>query len=302
MSKTWVYKLNKNEAADLRSKLNEGDFQFRKLNHAQFQVRAEGLTASMYNSGKLVVQGKNSEAWCVQYLGSKPMVANDEAGGRPDKPSGDWPAGANAIGSDEAGKGDSFGGLVVSAVGLTSETLALVEQTTICDSKQMKDDVILQLAPWLKERVAHKTINLFPTDYNKEWGSHDSNVNNLLTAMHVECIQDVATKGQFEAVVVDRFSPRMPVTKILSKTLPNIIVTEKPRAEEFLAVACASVLARAAFLEQIVQLSDELALDIPLGSGAPVPPALRKYRGIHGNDKWRQAVKVHFKNVQKIIL
>jgi ribonuclease HIII len=302
MSKTWVYKLNKDEAADLRSKLSEGDFQFRKLNHAQFQARADGLTASMYNSGKLVVQGKNSEAWCVQYLGAKPMIVSDDAGDKSDKPSGGWPTEANAIGSDEAGKGDSFGGLVVSAVGLTRETLALVKETTICDSKQMKDDVILQLAPWLKERVAYKTINLFPADYNKEWRKHDSNVNNLLTALHVECIQDVATKGQFENAVVDRFSPRLPVTKILATALPNIGVTEKPRAEEFLAVACASVLARAAFLEQIVQLSDELALKIPLGSGGPVPPALRKYREIHGNDKWQQAVKIHFKNVQTFIL
>jgi ribonuclease HIII len=302
MSKTWVYKLNKNEAADLRGKLSEGDFQFRKLNHAQFQARADGLTASMYNSGKLVVQGKNSEAWCVQYLGARPMATSDDASDKSDKPSGGWPAEANAIGSDEAGKGDSFGGLVVSAVGLTSETLALVKETTICDSKQMKDDVILQLAPWLKERVAYKTINLFPADYNEEWRKHDSNVNNLLTALHVECIQNVAAKGQFENAVVDRFSPRLPVTKILATTLPSIIVTEKPRAEEFLAVACASVLARAAFLDQIAQLSDELALDIPLGSGGPVPPALRKYREIHGNDKWQQAVKIHFKNVQTFIL
>ena len=302
MSKTWVYKLNKNEVADLRGKLNEGDFQFRKLNHAQFQARADGLTASMYNSGKLVVQGKNSEAWCVQYLGGKPIVASDDASGISDKSSGGWPAEDNAIGSDEAGKGDSFGGLVVSAVGLTSETLALVEGTTICDSKQMNDDLILQLAPWLKERVAYNTINLFPDDYNEEWRKHDSNVNNLLTALHVECIKNVAAKGQFGNAVVDRFSPRLPVTKTLATTLPNISVTEKPRAEAFLAVACASVLARAAFLEQIAQLSDELALDIPLGSGGPVAPALRKYRGIHGNDKWQQAVKVHFKNVQTFIL
>ena len=82
MSKTWVYKLNNNETADLRSKLNEDDFQFMKLNHAQFQVRGDGLTASMYNSGKLVVQGKNSEAWCVQYLGAKPMVASDDTSGK----------------------------------------------------------------------------------------------------------------------------------------------------------------------------------------------------------------------------
>jgi ribonuclease HIII len=302
MSKTWVYKLNKSEAADLRSRLNEGDFQFRKLSHAQFQARADGLTASMYNSGKLVVQGKNSEAWCVQYLGARLLVTSDDASDKSDKPSKEWPAEVNAIGSDEAGKGDSFGGLVVSAVGLTSETLALVKETTICDSKQMKDDVILQLAPWLKERVAYKTINLFPADYNEEWRKHDLNVNNLLTALHVECIQNVAAKGQFENAVVDRFSPRLPVTKILATTLPSIIVTEKPRAEEFLAVACASVLARAAFLDQIAQLSDELALDIPLGSGGPVPPALRKYREIHGNDKWQQAVKIHFKNVQTFIL
>jgi ribonuclease HIII len=83
--------------------------------------------------------------------------------------------------------------------------------------------------------------------------------------------------------------------------LPDIAVTEKPRAEEFLAVACASVLARAGFLEQIETLSEQLGLDVPLGSGRPVPPALHRYRDIHGNGKWQQAVKMHFKNIQKFI-
>ncbi|HIA39105.1 MAG TPA: ribonuclease HIII [Planctomycetes bacterium] len=299
MSKTWVYKLSTGEAADLREKLNQGNFEFRKLNHAQFQVRADGLTASMYNSGKLVVQGKNAEAWCVQYVGDKP--ASETKPVPIEITPGNWPPSVDAIGSDEAGKGDSFGGLVVSAVGLTSETLDLVKQTTICDSKQMNDSLILQLAPWLKEHVSYKTVNLFPADYNAQWASHGDNVNNLLTDMHVDCIKGVAEQGQYKNIVVDRFSPRLPVSKNLATSLPDIAVTEKPRAEEFLAVACASVLARAGFLEQIETLSEQLGLDVPLGSGRPVPPALHRYRDIHGNGKWQQAVKMHFKNIQKFI-
>jgi ribonuclease HIII len=305
MNKTWVYKLSSAESSALREKLNEGHFEFRKLNHALFQVRSEGLTASMYSSGKLVVQGGNAESWCTQYLGDKHVVEDSKNSkeGKTTRPmSSKWPQAANAIGSDEAGKGDSFGGLVVCAVGLTEETLELVSQTTICDSKLMTDALILQLAPWLKEHVVYKISNLFPEDYNQQWKQHGGNVNTLLTRMHVDCILGAAEQGDFVNAVVDRFSPRSPVSKELAAKLPNIKVTEQPRAEEFLAVACASVLARAAFLEQIATLSEQLAFDIPLGSGSPVPPALRRYREIHGNDNWAQAVKMHFKNVQKFIL
>ncbi|MBC8369905.1 MAG: ribonuclease HIII [Planctomycetes bacterium] len=300
MSDTLVFKLSATEASQLRSELNCHNFEFRKLNHAQFQVRADGVTASMYNSGKLVVQGREAQAWCIQFLKDKQQQAAPQ---KASKASGavNWPDAAYAIGSDEAGKGDSFGGLVVCAVGLTADSLELVEKTTICDSKQMNDALILQLAPWLKENVIYKITNLFPSDYNSQWQQHGGNVNTLLTALHTECIEQVAGIADFQHAVVDRFSPKLPVTAKLSASLPGLKVTEQPRAEEFLPVACASVLARATFLEQMSKLSEELALDIPLGSGRPVASALYRYRDIHGNTNWQKAVKMHFKNVQKFI-
>lgn len=297
MAETFVYKLKPQEAENLRAKLNEGDFEFRRLNHAKFQVRADGLTASMYNSGKLVVQGKNAEAWCVQYIGVKPISAESPL----KKTSTEWPEAVQAIGSDEAGKGDSFGGLVVCAVGLTAENHDEITSTTICDSKQMNDNLILQLAPWLKERVAYHEINLFPREYNEQWLAHGSNVNTLLTDMHAGCIKKVAATGDYKSIVIDRFSPRLPVTKKLKTLSANTNIIEQPRAEEFLPVACASVIARATFLEQIKVLSQDVAIDIPLGSGRPVAAALENYRAVHGNGNWHQAVKVHFKNIQKFI-
>ncbi|MDP6963004.1 MAG: ribonuclease HIII, partial [Planctomycetota bacterium] len=301
MSNTFVYKLTDSQISELRSKLNQGDFEFRKLAHAKFQVRADGLTASMYNSGKLVVQGKNAESWCTQFIGNlNPEESKSGGADKEESTFKKWPPVAGGIGSDEAGKGDSFGGLVVCAVGLNAAVAAEVAETAICDSKQMSDNQILKFAPWLKERVQYHLIDLTPEEYNSQWQSHGANVNKLLTALHGRCIQNVNANGDFDNIVVDKFSAREPVSSYLKK-LQIDSVLEAPKAEEYLPVACASVIARAAFLEQMKSLSEQVAVDLPLGSGAPVPPALRRYRQVHGNSSWQQVAKMHFKNIQNFI-
>lgn len=298
MNITRVFKLGLKEKEKLKNALSSSQFTWKKVAHAEFQIQRNGLSATLYKSGKLVVQGKEAELWIAEYLGEsvKPEPPKDE------KPKDEnWPSPDQSIGSDEAGKGDSFGGIAVCAVGLSSDTYKEVAETNICDSKKMSDSLILQLAPWLKSRIAYKEIELSPFEYNEMWRQCGGNVNNLLTELHTKCIHALLKKDIYKSIVIDRFSPQLPVTKKLNKIKSNIVVVEKPRGEEFLAVACASVIARAAFLNQIKRMSEELAMDVPLGSGSPIPKALKRYQDIHGNNDWEKAVKIHFKNIQQFI-
>ncbi|MBC8329341.1 MAG: hypothetical protein H8E31_11405 [Planctomycetes bacterium] len=74
-----------------------------------------------------------------------------------------------------------------------------------------------------------------------------------------------------------------------------------PRAEVRPAVAGASILARDRFLEDLERLSEMMAVDLPRGSGAPVPPALRRFLEIHGPEQLGRVAKLHFKNVQAAV-
>ncbi|MHC4837564.1 MAG: ribonuclease H family protein, partial [Planctomycetota bacterium] len=105
----------------------------------------------------------------------------------------------------------------------------------------------------------------------------------------------------WKVAVVDRFAAREPVKALIAPAHPGLQVVEVPRAEQHLAVAAASVLARESFLRQMDELRDRFACELPLGSGAPVPPALRRFREVHGDDVLGQAAKLHFKNVQRFL-
>jgi ribonuclease HIII len=282
----------------LRAQLNEADFEFRSLQHAVFQARGEGVVASMYRSGKLVVQGSGAEAWHTRYLGAQETLAPKEAKAKVDQA---MPEVANSFGSDEAGKGDTFGALAVCAVAVPEDSVELLLASRVADSKSLTDDLIRTLAPWLKENFPFALRVLPPAEYNQRWVAAGSNVNKLLTELHSECLCELHEKCGFKMAVVDRFSPSSPVSSRLRVAVPDLKVHEVPRAEQHAAVAAASVIARDAFIGNLEELSQQWAMDLPLGSGSPVPPAMRRFVQLHSPGEMRQVSKVHFKNVQTFL-
>ena len=296
---THVFVLQSGEVARLRKRLNDAGFEFRSLQHATFQARGEGVVASMYRSGKLVVQGKGAEAWCQEYLGDQGKKATTKSKAST-SPAADLDP-SDSIGSDEAGKGDSFGGLVVCAVAIPSDSMEELRASRVADSKSLNDDLIRTLAPWIAERFPHEVRALMPEEYNRAWVESGRNVNRLLTRLHVEAVAGLIERTGFRKVVVDRFAAQEPVSAALRSKYAELSLTEVPRAEAHLAVAAASVLARERFLSDLKKLSEHWALELPLGSGSPVPPALKRFHRLHGADPLHKVAKVHFKNVQSTL-
>jgi ribonuclease HIII len=292
---TQVFQLTPADAQALRDRLNRGDYEFRRLQHALFQARGEGVVVSMYRSGKLVVQGAGAEAWHTRYLGGQaalePRTSRDAK----------MPEVADSYGSDEAGKGDTFGALVVCAVAVPEAAVEELMASRVADSKSLDDRLVHILAPWLRERLPFALRVLPPPEYNRRWMEAGSNVNKLLTILHVDCLRELHGQCGFRTAVVDRFSPSAPVSVRMRSLQPEVKVHEVPRAEKHAAVAAASVIARAAFLDDMRRLSERWALDLPLGSGTPVLPAMRRFVALHSADEMREVAKVHFKNVQKFL-
>ena len=75
---------------------------------------------------------------------------------------------------------------------------------------------------------------------------------------------------------------------------------QETKAEREAAVAAASIIARAVFLERLAALSDECGVDLHKGAGAPTDKAGRRFVEIHGFDALESVAKVHFKNTKKI--
>lgn len=300
---TLVYKLAPAQAERLAELLTAAGYQFQSLAHARYQARGEGVIASMYRSGKLVVQGRQAQAFALQYLPehepnpSKEKGASGDTAENADRPDLD---GQPHLGSDEAGKGDSFGGLTVAAVALAAENMTELREAGVADSKRVSDKRIPVLAAWLRQDFICAERVLEPAAYNQAQ-AQAGNVNRLLTQLHRDLIGELHERTGIPLAVVDRFGSNLPVTRALKGSAPGLKVVEVPRAESYLAVAAASILARDAFLSMIGRLSDQWAIDLPLGSGAPVPPALRRFLQIHGAEALGEVAKTHFRNVQRAL-
>jgi ribonuclease HIII len=292
---TLVFELDPRGAKVLGDSLAAAGFRFGPLAHAQWQARGEGVIASLYKSGKLVVQGREADGFSARFLQHcAPRTAKAAA-------SDDLPAAANSLGSDEAGKGDTFGPLCVVAVAVDASAADELARAGVADSKTLTDARVLTLAEHFGARLPSEARILQPPEYNAAWAAAGRNVNKLLTKLHAECLSVLQARTGHLVAVVDRFSAESPVRAALARTSPKLRVTEVPRGERHLAVAAASVLARAAFLEGIAQLEERAATDLPLGSGTPIAPALRRYVEIHGVAGLGQVAKLHFKNVQRFI-
>ena len=67
---TLVLKLGRAEQEKLERDVRAGDFELKSIAHARFQARAPGLTATLYASGKLVVQGSDAQLFVDRYVGA----------------------------------------------------------------------------------------------------------------------------------------------------------------------------------------------------------------------------------------
>lgn len=299
--RTEVFRFRPARAQQLRRALADAGFEERPLAHAFFQARGEGVIASFYRSGKLVVQGKAIDGFAARFLGgAMPEPGKKKTAEAASEPVGLESLAADRIGSDEAGKGDSFGGITVAAVAVAQDKLAELLETGVTDSKALSDERVRVLAPWIRDHFDFAERVLSPAEYNAAHKEAGSNVNTLLAKLHVEVMAEVREASGFDAAVVDRFSPREPVRTAWADRSASLKVVEIPRAEAVPAVAAASVLARESFLRQMEELRDAWACKLPLGSGAPVPPALRGFLKLHGRASLGEVAKLHFANVQKI--
>ena len=80
----------------------------------------------------------------------------------------------------------------------------------------------------------------------------------------------------------------------------RINLLQTPKAERYLAVAAASILARDRFVSRLSQLSTELGVALPKGASQAVVDAAKTLIKRHGEQALKRAAKLHFKTTANV--
>jgi ribonuclease HIII len=289
---TLVLQLSPSRAAAFKERVATEDFEFRPVAHASVSVKGQGVVATLYNSGKLVVQGSDPQSFIERF------VENGAASvaGAPARPlEEDSAVDVPMVGSDESGKGDYFGPLVVAAVRLEPADSRALRGGPVRDSKTLSDETCLRLGASLRGQFPHAIASLDPPEYNRRH-TELKNLNPLLGSLHAQVIRELALPGML--VLVDQFAN----ARVMQSALAGVDVrlTQHPRAERIPSVAAASVIARERFLVELRELSERFAVDLCKGAGEPTDRAAREFVALHGIERLSQVAKLHFKNTQKL--
>lgn len=204
-------------------------------------------------------------------------------------------------GSDEVGTGDYFGPVVVAACFINQDTYQKIKHLGIQDSKQLDDIVIRRIAPQLMEECPYSVLIVDNSKYNQIHKQY--NLNAIKALLHNQAYKHLEKKIKQlpELNVVDQFTPENLYYNYLKneKDVVKTLHFETKAESKYLAVACASVIARYTFLQVWDKMEENYHFTFPKGSGELVDQAIVRFVKEFGKDKLPQVAKLHFKNTQK---
>lgn len=175
------------------------------------------------------------------------------------------------IGSDETGKGDYFGPVIVAGVCLYKEDEESLKNLGISDSKAHTDSQNLKFKNIITGILGEKKYSfkiLSPQEYNKEY-KKVGNINKILAKMHGEVIKDLLTKNpECKNVIIDQFAEENLMCEELKGNIKKgIHLFQTPKGERDLSVASASMIARGLLVEEFNKMMQKAGIEIPFGAG-----------------------------------
>ncbi len=203
------------------------------------------------------------------------------------------------IGTDESGKGDVFGPLVVAGVVVEKNDLKKLIELGIKDSKKISDKNINAVKNEILGKFLYEVVLISPAKYNM---LHDRmhNVNRILAWAHSRVTENLLSRKNVSLIIVDKFADIEFIKSFLfekGKT-QNFII--EPKAERYLSTALASIIARIYFLDYMNKMEKKYNMHFPHGAGHEAEEALRKFIEKYGESSINEVAKLHFKNVIKI--
>ena len=229
-------------------------------------LRREGITVSIYSTGTVICElGSDQYSKTLKHYFENfrfDYTAYVEASlGLSLR--GSW------IGTDEAGKGDYFGPLVVAGVCVDPEMAAMLFRSGVTDSKRLANSEIENMAKVIETLIPRNrvdVVSISPETFNRMY-DRMQNMNDVLIWAHSKVILNLSGKNNCRTAVVDRFFPESRAGELQS-SVSGIEIIPLAHGEREIAVAAASIVASAAFTRKLLQLQDVAGIKLPSGAGS----------------------------------
>ena len=321
---SYTYELTNDQQEILLGIMVNGNYRKREVPYSLWSIEGDHFNATLYakekhGRRKLCVQGSKAEDFVLFVL--EPNVLGAASLGYENvlNPELLAPHG----GSDESGKGDYFGPLVVCCASVDEKSAAAIDNFTyftqqdrrvkleVKDCKQMSDAQVLEAGRQLRALLGpggYAVVKLGPAAYNRLYAKM-RNINRMLAWAHGTAIEELLEKKPgVGRVVVDQFAPTEATIRRALKTRGKAATVEqRHKAESDLAVAVASVIARELFLRAIGDMTQEIfgagaAERVPAGSSDPRVRALAEEMVRKNGPVWlMNHCKAHFQTTDKVL-
>jgi ribonuclease HIII len=292
-------KLTDAQASALQAALVARNWQPRTVPYARFAFESDKCNVVFYESGKLVVQGKGTQEF-VEFLLEPEILKQVKLGYEtvlnPDLL-------LPRFGVDESGKGDFFGPLCIAGVYVNVAVIAAWKDQGVRDSKNISSDKkIHELAEVIRKTpgCVVDTVTIGNEAYNRLYAKMKS-VNAMLAWGHARVIENLMGKRyQMNPppvrAISDQFAAsKSVIEKALMKDGRQIELVQRHKAEEDIAVAAASILARDEFVKGMARLSHQFGVAFPKGAGANVDKLAKEFVESRGAAELVKVSKTHFR-------
>ncbi len=293
----FVFKLSDEQSDALQQIVQNENWILSEAPYCRFKAAKEKTSVAMYTSGKLVVQGGGASDFVDFIL--EPRVLKEVR-----TPEEEVPFTPHA-GIDESGKGDFFGPLVIAcAYVATEEQAAALRKLGVKDSKEIRNDVQIQKTAEGIRRILEGRIGLVaigPESYNRMY-ARIGNLNKLLAWGHARSLENLLDRApECPVAIADQFGSEHFIKDALMEKGRTIQLTQRTKAESDIAVAAASILARAEFVRRIALLEQETGVKLPKGAGPAVDAAAREIAQNGGREQLAKTAKMHFRTAYRAL-
>ena len=294
----YTHKLSAEQLDKLEHVLDMKMWERYEVDYAQFAFRGSKVNVVGYGkSGKLVVQGKETEEFVINTL--EPEVLGEARFGYDEVYHPEWFE--SHAGMDESGKGDLFGPVVTACVIADKVHIDQWVKDGIRDSKTITDGRILKLDRIIRETkgVSVETCYCGMRKYNELMGKPRANLNLLLAWQHAKSLAAALGRKRVPWGMLDQFSKQDLVGRYFKDKAFDLRMQTK--AEEDPVVAAASVIARAQYVRCMADLSRKFGDTLIKGASALVKKQASDILHKFGPEALGDFAKLHFKTSYEVV-
>ncbi len=268
---------------------------------AIFRAKLSDCTITVYTTNTVLFQGASAKhnylIWAKKYGYDTSFIAPEDKKEY---------ANLSAIGTDEVGTGDFYGPVIVAATFVAKDKIAVLQQLGVKDSKLLTDETIIKLSKKITKIVPYCILVLPNENYNRFYQNNQGNLNYIKAMLHNKVILKLQRKLEgkpYDVIIIDEFTPKEKYLEYLNKQkqVEKDIEMVQRAESKHIAVACSSILARAAFISELEKLSKKVNRELLKGASNMVDQQAAEIIKDYGKEIFKSIAKLNFSNFKRAL-